>query len=318
MKMQRREKLLVYATGGLLAAMAGWYLLFGGDSRTDVQFEIERTRLVGEVEAKQDMVLADQRDAKRLKEWRRSALPPDRVDARRLYQNWLRGLANRFHFRQLSIESKEVESRRDMFTRMSFSVRGHVTLADLTQFLYDFYTAGHLHQIRQLDMKPVEHSSELDVSLTVEAMSLPNADQKDQLSKEPGRGLRLAKLDNYRGPIVKRNLFAPYTPPPPVGPRVAEKKNDKRDPPVDTAQFAFVTGFTEVDGLRQVWIQDRMAGKVWKLKEGEKFKIGQLRGTVRKIASTREVTLDFDGHRRRLGKGENLRGGVEVDGYGKN
>ena len=61
-----------------------------------------------------------------------------------------------------------------------------------------------------------------------------------------------------------------------------------------------------------------MAGKVWQLNEGGEFKVGALSGTVRKIAPTREVTLDFDGHRRRLRDGDNLRGGIEVDGHGKN
>jgi hypothetical protein len=310
MKMQRREKILAYTVGGLLVVVAGWFLLLGGDSRTDAQLMTERDRLAGEVETKDNLMNAAARDRKQLAEWNRRALPSDKAVARSLYQNWLRGLANRVHFRQLNIESKEVESRRDMFTRMSFSVRGHVALADLTRFLYEFYAAGYLHQIRQMDMKPVEHSGDLDVSLTVEALSLPNADCKEQLSKEPGRGLRLAKFDNYRDPIVKRNLFAPYTPPPSVA--------DKPEASVDMAEHTFVTGFTEVDGFQQVWIQDRMAGKVWKLHEGEDFTIGQLHGTVRKITPTREVTLDFDGHRRRLREGENLRGGVEIDGHAKN
>jgi hypothetical protein len=152
--------------------------------------------------------------------------------------------------------------------------------------------------------------------VTIEALSLPNADRKDQLSAEKGTGLRLAKVDNYRDPIVKRNLFAPYTPP--AASATAGKKSDKSKELVDTAQFAFVTGFTDVDGLRQVWIHDRTSGKHWLLKEGEKFKVGQISGTVRKIAASREVTLDFDGHRRRLRDGESLRGGIEVDGYGKN
>ena len=310
MKMQRREKILAYVVGGLLVAAAGWFLLLGGDSRTDAQLKVDRDRLAGDVETKDKLKRAAASDAKRLAEWNRRALPSDRAVARSLYQNWLRDLANRVHFRQLSVESKEVVSRRDMFTCMSFSVRGHVTLADLTQFLYEFYAAGYLHQIRQMDMKSVEAAGELDVNLTVEAMSLPNADCKDQLSKEPGHGLRLAKLDNYRDPIVKRNLFAPYTPPPSVA--------VKPEGSVDAAEHTFVTGFTEVDGLRQVWIQDRMAGKVWKLREGVKFTIGPLHGTVRNISATREVTLDFDGHRRRLRDGENLRGGVEVDGHAKN
>lgn len=82
---------------------------------------------------------------------------------------------------------------------------------------------------------------------------------------------------------------------------------------VDRAQYAFVTGFTEVDGLRQVWIQDRIASKTWTLNEGADFQIGRFRGTVRTIAPSREVIVDFDGHRRRFRDGENLRGGVAVD-----
>jgi hypothetical protein len=317
MKMQRREKILAYATGGLAVAVAGWFLLLGGDSRTDAQLEADRTQLTKDRDVKKRLVAADRRDAKRLVEWQRRALPSDQAIGRSRYQDWLRDLAIRSHFRQLSIDPREIGSPRDPFTRMSFTVHGRVALAELTQFLYEFYSAGHLHQIRQLSMKPVEHADELEVTLTVEALSLPSADRKDQLSKEPGHGLRLAKVEKYRDPVVKRNLFAPYTPPPAVGPSVAQGP-PKRDPPVDSAQFAFVTGFTEVDGVPQVWIQDRIAGKVWKLNEGGKFKIGELNGTVRKIAATREVTLDFDGHRRRLRDGENLRGGVEIKGYSKN
>ena len=250
-----------------------------------------------------------------MRDWRKRALPSDRITARTLYQTWLRGLADRCHFHPLAVESNNMESRANIYTRMKFTVRGHVSLADLTQFLYDFYSAGHLHQIRILTMKPVEHSSELDVGITIEALSLPNADRKDQLSKEKGTGLKLTKVDDYRDPIVKRNLFARYTPPPRG--TMADKTPEKPQP-VDTAQFTFVTGFTEVDGFRQVWIQDRMGGKVWQLQEGGKFKVGEHGGTIRKIDPGREVTLDYDGHRRRLHDGDNLRGGIEVEGYGKN
>ena len=54
-----------------------------------------------------------------------------------------------------------------------------------------------------MDIKPVEKSGTLDVNMTVEALSLPGADRKDQLSHEPGNGLRLAKLDDYREAIVE-------------------------------------------------------------------------------------------------------------------
>jgi hypothetical protein len=315
MKLQRREKGLVYALGGLLAVLVCYLLLFGGESRSTAELETDLGNLDQDAIAKRATSKQDDRDANLMRDWRKRALPSDRITARTLYQTWLRGLADRCHFHALTVESKEMQTRGDMYTQLSFTVRGHVSLADLTQFLYDFYSAGHLQQIRQMTLKSLEHASELDVMVAIEALSLPNADRKDQLCKEKGNGLLLAKVEDYRDPIVKRNLFAPYTPPPPSA--VADKKPDKPQP-VDTAQFTFVTGFTEVDGFRLVWLQDRIAGKVWQLKEGAEFKVGEHRGTIRKIAPTREVTLDFDGHRRRLRDGDNLRGGIEVDGYGKN
>ncbi len=314
LNLQRRERILVYAAGGLLVALVGYYLVLGGEGHSTADLEADLLNLNKDAVAKRQLAKRDDRDKNLMREWRKRALPSDRTIAQTRYQTWLRNLADQCHFHPPTFESKEMESRANIYTRMQFTVRGHVSLADLTQFLYDFYSAGHLHQIRQLTMKPLEHASELDVSVTIEALSLPNADRKDQLSTEKGTGLRLAKIDNYRDPIVKRNLFAPYTPPV----EVAGKKSDKPKEPVDTSQFAFVTGFTEVDGLRLVWIQDRITGKVWQLQEGGQFKVGQFNGTVRTIAPTREVTLDFDGHRRRLRDGDNLRGGIEVDGYGKN
>jgi hypothetical protein len=316
MKLQQREKKLLYAAGGLLAVLACYLLLFGGESHSTADLRADLTNSEQELGTRQQLKRETERDAKWMRDWRKRALPSDRITARTLYQTWLRGLADRCHFHPLAVESSEMESRANVFTRMKFTVRGHVSLADLTQFLYDFYSAGHLHQIRLLNMKPVEHGSELDVNITIEALSLPNADRTAQLTQEKGKGLQLGKVEEYRGPILKRNLFARYTPP--ASPVAASKKTDKPQQPVDNAQFTFITGFTEVDGLPQVWIQDRIAGKVWLLNVGGKFKVGEHSGTVLRIAPTREVTLDFDGHRRRLRDGDNLRGGTEVEGYGKN
>lgn len=299
MKLKRREMILAWFAGGLIVMAAGWFLLLGGDSRSLGKLRAERDRLAAEVDGKQKLLEAAGRDGKRLAQWQQRSLPSDPGIARSLYQSWLRGLANRVNFRQLNIESKEVESRRNMFMRESFSLHGHAALPGLIQFLYEFYSAGHLHQIRQMDFKPLENSAELDVNLSIEALSLPGADGSDKLSEEPGHGLRLAKLDEYLEPIAKRNLFAAFKP-------------ARVETTMDVTGFAFVTGFTEVSGVRQVWIQDRITGKTWQLREGEGFQVGQLQGTVRTIAPTHEVIVDFDGHRRRLRDGENLRGGVEV------
>ncbi|MGA2254972.1 MAG: hypothetical protein ABSG53_09940, partial [Thermoguttaceae bacterium] len=224
-----------------------------------------------------------------------------------LYQNWLRGLAASVDppLSDFTLTSNVPRSARehDQFTTISFTVHAHAKLSELVEFMYKFYSAGFLHQIRKMGLKPIQNSRDLDVSLTIEALSLPAAVSKTQLSKEAGRGLQLTKLSDYRDPIVKRDFFAAY-----------RRPQRERPRGVDPAEFAFVTAFTEVDGAAKVWIQDRMANKSLKLGAGESFTIGNVQGTVQTILPGGEVIVDFDGHRRRLHDGHNLHGGVEIQG----
>ena len=73
-----------------------------------------------------------------------------------------------------------------------------------------------------------------------------------------------------------------------------------------------MTGFTEVDGTANVWLQDRKTWKLWQLGNGETFTVGNVKGTVQAISQDGEVIVEFDGRRRRLHDGDNLHGGVEI------
>jgi hypothetical protein len=216
-----------------------------------------------------------------------------------IYTDWLRNLATKFITKPFTLAPTQPDLHKGIYTRFSFALNGHASLANLTEFLYQFYAAGHLHQITRMVVKPVPNSPDLEVSLTVDALSLPGVDRKE-LSKAEGHGLQQGKkLADYTQPITKRNLFAPFVP------------RDKKS--LDVAQYTFVTGVTEVDEKKLVWIQNRMGGRLLKLGESEKFEIGDIRGTVQTIDPAKdEVVLEFDGHRRRLRSGDNLRGGVEV------
>jgi hypothetical protein len=297
MKFQRREMILASIVGGLLLLAAVWLLFMVGDSRPIARLIEDHKKIAAEVEAKQKLLEVAKHDAKRITDWRRRSLPAnaDPSVAPLLYQKWLLTLAERAHIGQ-KIDFQDAGSKHEKF---SFTLNGHATLADLTQFLYQFYSAGHLHQIRHMELKPQENSRELVVNMKIEALALPDADRKDQLSKEAGHGLHYAQLENYLEPIAKRDLFTSYV------------QSDRK--PVDAAEYTFVTGITEVNGTRQVWLLDRMAGKKWILGEGGSFQVGAAHGTVKTIVSTREVIVEFDGHRRRLHEGENLRGGEAVE-----
>jgi hypothetical protein len=305
MTLKRREKMLAGAALGVLGVVALYLLLMAGDSRTAGKLRTERDRLTDEVEAKNAQIAAALREKKRIAEWLARSLPSESVAARSLYKTWLTDLAKEQRISDVAVVSQEAaESKRNVPVKFAFTLSGRAQLSSLVKFLHAFYSAGHLHQIRHMDIKPKDRY--LDLNLKIEAFSLPGVARKDTLSKEPGKdaskgGLQLAKASDYVDPIVARNFFAPYVAP-----------DNRPRSAFDTARYAFVTGITEANGRREVWLQDRIAGKTYRLAEGAEFRVGLSRGKVKTITLPGEVIIEFDGRVRRLHEGEHLRGGVEV------
>jgi len=300
MKLKRREKILLGLAGGLVVLMGLWFLLFGGDSRTDEQLIAERTARTTELEDKKKQVKVAERDEKSLAEWQRCSLPSETTRARMLYQGWLRKLMTSAGFRESQLTSTDSSTHKDSFTITKFTVTLHAQakLGDLVQFLYQFYAVGYLHQIRRLDLKPNKNST-VNVDMTIEALSLSTAASKTDLPKDVGHVLQLKKASDY-DPIAKRDFFAAYR---------AQRRIPRG---VDPADFTFVTGFTAVNGAPKVWVRNRMTDKGWQLGTGETFDIGDVKAKVETVHPEGEVIIDFDGHRRRLRDGDNLRGGVEI------
>lgn len=306
MKLQRREKILASVALGLVGLGALYLLLFAGDSRSADQLVRDREKLTAEIADKQKQVEKAGREAKRLADWQRRALPPDPVLARSLYQDWLRSLVGSSNFHDSTVSSNDIaRHEHDQFAKIAFTVRGKAKLGDVVEFMYKFYSAGLLHQIHKMGVKPVQGSRDLEVNLTIEALSLPTAVSKTQLSKEAGQTLKFTNLADYRDPIVKRDFFAVYRPA-----RIESVIQQRK--PVDPAQSAYVTGFVEVNGTAKIWLHDRMRGKRWELGIGESFTVGNKEGTVQTIRPQAEVVVEFDGQRRTLRLGDNLREGVVI------
>ena len=319
MKLQRREKILAGLSLGLVGLLGLYFLFFAGDGRSDEQLNDDLKKLAADVAEKRNYLQAASRDRKRLDDWQTCALPSDPVLARSMYQNWLVGMAKRANLHEVKLGSTD-QSHRDQFTRISLKLGARATLSDFLDFLYRFYSIGYLHQIRRMDIKPIRGSRDLDLNIAIEALSLPTAKSKDRLPdnipKEDWHGLALTKLSDYQDPIVSRNFFSVYVPPPPIDkPPLVDKPKPPTPPqlpPVNLAEHAYVTGFIEVDDAPQVWLQDRIAGKPWKLGTGESFTVGKKKGTVETIRPEGEVIVDFDGHRRLLRLGDTLYGGEEI------
>ena len=149
--------------------------------------------------------------------------------ARSLYQNWLRSLAARANFRGTKLASNDAGVRRDQFTRISFTLHAQAELGDLVKFMYEFYSAGFLHQIRKMDIKPNKSSRDLEVNLTIEALSLPTAESKERLpEQEAGHVLQLAKLSDYRIRSCRETSSPAYVRPRAAAPRRDAKQRSTR------------------------------------------------------------------------------------------
>ncbi len=248
MKLQRREQILAGVALGLVV-LVGLGLFFStGGARTTQELNDDQAKLTTEIENKQKVLQAGEGEQRRLEQWRQRALPRDAVLARSLYHSWLTSLAARANFRELRVSDNDVGGHRDQCTRISFALDCRTNLGDLVQFLYEFYSAGFLHQIRRMDLKPDGNSRDLTVMLTIEALSLTTAESKDSLPTQvghpqEGNAQQPTKLADYRNAIVSRNVFANFVRPmPPMEVRI---------------EAATVTGFTEVDGAWLVWLEDR-------------------------------------------------------------
>jgi hypothetical protein len=152
----------------------------------------------------------------------------------------------------------------------------------------------------------VEKSKDLDLVITIDALSLPTASRKDQLSNEPGKRLALASLEEYRKAIADRNVLSPYRPPPPV--KAAKPVESEPKPePFDASKFAFVTGIVEVNGEPQVWVKARASDEKYQLRQGDKFQVGPFSAIIARI-DRRDVEIEVEGKRHTIPSGSSVRG----------
>ncbi len=330
MALQKREKVLAITTVGLLAVFLVW-MLFSSDSGTTLAgLRESRDNLTAEVERKEKLVGPGKKAIALLAELQRRSLPSNHDVARSLYKNWLDELADRAKLRNVTVGTNDPTPNRGIFHSFVLSIHCQGTLDEVTRFLFDFHSAGHLQKIRRLSVDPMKDSDDLSLVFSIEALSLPSADNVDELSSETSAVLALASLDEYRDVIVKRKLekgqdgkeerildagglfaaFVPYKPPPPPPPKVEEKPEPK-PPEFDVAAQTYVNGITEANGQPEVWLFVRTEGELLRRCQGETFQVGPAQGTVGRIGR-REVEVEISGKRRLLALGDNLNEGKEL------
>lgn len=283
---QHRQKILLGVLGIMLLYFGGewaWIHVVQGPLETR---RSKIGRLQNDLDKRQKELARARKAVQELAAMEEQSLPSDPQVARSLYRAWLLQLVTKVGFANRNVEAGEPVARRGLFQSITFTVQGRGTLEQLTRFLYEFYRAGHLHQVQSLAITPLSSPGQLDLSLIIEALVLPLTEEKVQLSQSASDRLAWEKFDDY-AVIPRRNLFGSTGTSDPVG-------------------HAFVTAIQHVDGRPEVWLTLRTEDKVVKLKPGESFQVGQFAGKVVEIEGDDVVFEEPGGQRWLVSFGESL------------
>ncbi len=216
MAMTSREKILAAGVGVVASLFAGRSIVAtiqsGFEKKTQLIESLEKKKSDQELQVTSGTVAN-----KKLNSLVSKSLPGIEETARADYQKWLITLGEESQLRsplpQFLAESRELDSPYQLF---KFSLKGTGTIETATQLLYGFYAKDYLHRISMFDMYPLPNAAEpdlLNISLNCEVLALKIA--KDKQDPPKGISNRIAKsLEEYKKPILERNLFAPTNQPP--------------------------------------------------------------------------------------------------------
>jgi hypothetical protein len=296
MTLSKREKVLAVCVG-FVAVFFGGRVLWGVVAgpildRRDILSGIEK-----QIDEKDELLQEAKAAEARMADWRKTrSLPGNVLEAQSQYWNWLLGLAKE-NFPGLKLEmAKKVDAKAAAsakgkavsYNALTYNLKGQGSLSNLIQFLYKFYSVGYLHQVRTLNINPVPKSTDLTVTMQVEALSLPGAEAKEKLDL-PKRPLAV-ELAAYTKDIVDRKPFSPPErpkPPPPPG-------DDNPPPPrpaFDITKFTQVTGIVVGrDGQPEVMIKAHTLGKEFRLHQGDPLIVGQFKATIGQVGD-RDVEI---------------------------
>lgn len=322
MALSKREKNLAIITGVLVLPFAIWLVVgaLGGSTKLLVA---QQTNLVNKINDAKDVIRKGHEAQKRLDEWNRRSLPQDVEAAGSRYKIWLMELSEsdqyKARFQNTQVKPLKNQPIGEVGTYLSFNVSGVASLEQLTRWLYGFYSADYLQQIKGLTITPIEESKKLNLVIQIEALALKGATdlegkpRLDALRELPEDAIDEEVLDKYCEVIGQRAIFSRYTPPPPERPPESPKEEQPSRPLFDHGKFTRITGITEVDGRPAVWVRLMTSGKDLRLFEGESFDVGPVKAKVVRIEiEGRTVMSEVEGKQYLLALGDNMREAKEI------
>ena len=298
-----RNRLMI----GGLGAVA---LLFLGDmayrkfyAEPVANFDIQKKQITKRLREAKAATTKAQRAAAQLDALEKASLPWDPEVARERYQDWLLQVAKDAKLENTSIDASDPASvtvsagrgkrPTEIYKRFSFSLRGRGDFDRVTRFLYDFYRAGHLHKIRSMSLNPVNQGQEIDVSLSIEALALPNADREAELTTVVSERLAQTDVNNYQL-IAQRNFFGTGS--------------------TETAwkQVVLSAVTSNAQGFGEAWFTVGTDSQTRIIPLGQSFPLPALEVRVVGLEET-TATISIDGRLYKLSIGQNLAEAVPVD-----
>jgi hypothetical protein len=283
---KRRQILLLGVLGLIVAFYVGDWLfqtILDGPRKERLN---RKAQLEKKLEERKADLLEAIRAGKELESWEARSLPSDPEIAVSLYRSWLTELVSYARFDDAYVDAGSPMDRRGLYRTIDFSIRANGTLEQLTTFLFEFYNAGHLHQIRSINITPLPARDELDLAISIETLLVPTADRTNELTTVTVDRLAFDSLSDYQL-INQRNLFG---------------FSSRGIHPTDQT---FLTAVVQVDGQPQAWFSDRTTDSVYRLTQGDELAVGQFHGNVQEIDS-HDVILESDGERWLMSVGESL------------
>jgi hypothetical protein len=297
--MTRREKTLV---GAVTAAGLLWFGTQGlGRYRAareqNINQQIEAERALSEANA---AVNRGQHARRQLNRWNRRSLPTNVEIAESLYQDWLRGQLTDAGLQVTQLADKSGSGRNPQFGELSFDVRAEGTLDHLTKFLYQFYSAVHLHRISSATLAAAEGGQKLSITLTVDALILPGSDRTDKLPEGEPQPMA-APMEELQKRIVDRNLFTAYT----------AKTGDSPGSADAAASTAKITGAIYGLGGWTMFVRAGESSDLRQFQIGDTVEYGKFKGKVLEIENRRAV-IETDKGRVEVRVGQSFADAVEL------
>ncbi|MBC8876804.1 MAG: hypothetical protein H8E44_45835 [Planctomycetes bacterium] len=181
-------------------------------SKVNKAFRTKRetvNRLEKDIRDKKQFDQFTQEHRDRMEVYKSRSLPSDPETARSLYQAWLMDRAvDEVGFADPKLKADSDRTSSEVYERLRFTITAKGDLQQMVEFLYKFYSVDYLHRVSRLVVKRTPGTKQLDLTFTVDALSLPTA-INEGLSEEPSNRLAHEDSDAYRDAIVYRNLFGP-------------------------------------------------------------------------------------------------------------